>query len=154
MFSAPQRSGEYRLNKRGQTNDSRLKTVTRRIGFVHSIGHAGPIPIHRETMNILDIDPNSAPDPKQREALAALQAELKRQDMTIMVGVVGEEKAPIQELLSQKIDWAMLDRETQGQVEIMVNVCAELWEQNPAMARKLERSIVALWGESICGYED
>jgi hypothetical protein len=96
-------------------------------------------------MNILDIDPNSAPDPEQGKALSALQHELKKQGLTMMVGVVGEEKTLIQEALAAKIDWPMLDQEVGDQVEIMVNLCAELWELNPSMARKLEGAIVALW---------
>jgi len=55
------------------------------------------------------------------------------------------------EQIKEKIDWAMLDRETRDQVKVLIGVCAHLWNNNSAQARKLESAIVALWG---CSYED
>ena len=49
--------------------------------------------------------------------------------------------------ITEKIDWSMLGPETRAQVEAMIEVCADLWLGRPDQARKLERAIVALWGE-------
>lgn len=48
--------------------------------------------------------------------------------------------------ITEKIDWGVIDPETQKQVEVMIEVCADLWLGRSEQARNLEKAIVALWG--------
>lgn len=52
----------------------------------------------------------------------------------------------LNECITAKVDWSMLDRETREQVEAMVEVCADLWLGRSEQARKLEKAILELWG--------
>jgi hypothetical protein len=56
-------------------------------------------------------------------------------------------EATLIDRITEKVDWAILDRETRDQVKVMIEVCADLWLGRPEQARKLEKSIISLWGD-------
>ena len=49
--------------------------------------------------------------------------------------------------ITDKVDWAMFDGDGVPQVEAMIEVCVDLWLTNSRLARKLEASIVGIWGK-------